>query len=315
MAEYRHSAINLESRRQLTTTPFRFVSGFDAQKERILKGSGFTRDQRDIFGVFLQTQYQLTDNWTLSGGLRHDDDEFFGNQTTGNIGLDWQLNNQHNLGATISQGYRAPNLMELYGPWGANPNLQPEKSINYELYWRYQHSNEVSNEIRVFQNTIDNLIQSDRLYDFYNIDKARIRGIEFVSKYNSGNLYLSGSITIQNPKDITSEDQIALRASDRDSGRLLPRRSRESGRFDIDYQNSIGGLGITFEGQGKRSDTAWTSNEMGGYVLAHTRAHWHLSPDWTLRAKIDNLFDKDYEQAAGYNTQGRYFETSLTYRF
>jgi vitamin B12 transporter len=54
---------------------------------------------------------------------------------------------------------------------------------------------------------------------------------------------------------------------------------------------------------------------MGGYALLNTRAHWHLSSDWTLRAKIDNLLDQDYEQALGYNTPGRYVETSLTYRF
>ena len=304
----------------LETDQYNLVTGIDSQRERIIKDQDqtrepFSRTRRDTIGVFAQTQNKLTDDWTLSAGLRHDDDEFFGNQTTGNLGLDWQVNNQHNVGATISQGYRAPNLMELYGPWGANENLQPEKSINYELYWRYQHSKHLSNEIRVFQNTIDNLIQSDRLYNFYNIDKARIRGLEIVTKYNSGNLYLAGSLTIQNPKDITSEEQILLRAAERDSGRMLPRRSRESGRFDMDYRNSFGGVGVTIEGQSKRSDTAWSSNQMGGYVLAHTRAHWHLSPDWTLRAKIDNLFDKDYEQAIGYNTQGRYFETSLTYHF
>ena len=83
--------------------------------------------------------------------------------------------------------------------------------------------------------------------------------------------------------------------------------------MDIDYAVSHWGAGVTLEGQSKRYDVG--NQRMGGYALMNTRAHWNLSPDWTLRAKIDNLFDKDYEQAAGYNTQGRYFETNLTYRF
>ncbi|MFN3881400.1 MAG: TonB-dependent receptor domain-containing protein [Nitrincola lacisaponensis] len=288
----------------LTTDSFNLVSGFDVQKERILKGTGFTQDRRDIFGIFAQTQYQLTDDWTLSAGLRHDDDEFFGNQTTGNLGLDWQVSNQHNLGASISQGYRAPNLMELYGPasWGANPNLQPEKSTNYELYWRYQPGTGLQTEVRLFQNEIDNLIVLDDFWVNYNLDEARIRGAELSARYTYLNWHLSSSITLQNPKD-------------RSNNELLPRRARESGRIDLDYQVTHWGAGFTVEGQSKRANSAWDSLEMGGYVLAHTRAHWHLSPDWTLRAKIDNLFDKDYEQAIGYNTPGRYFETSLTYRF
>ena len=288
----------------LTTTPFSLVTGFDAQKERVLKNSDFTRNRREIFGAFVQSHYQLTDEWTLSAGLRHDNDEFFGNKTTGNIGLDWQVSHAHSLGTLVSQGYRAPNLMELYGPatWGANPNLQPEKSINYEIYWHYQPSATFQTEVRVFQNDIDNLIVLDDFWMNYNLDAARIRGAELSAHYTYHNWYLSGSLTLQNPKDRTNDE-------------LLPRRARESGRLDLDYIETRWGTGFTLEGQSKRTNSAWDSIEMGGYALVNTRAHWNLSPEWTLRAKIDNLFDKDYEQAAGYNTQGRYFETSLTYRF
>ncbi|QEW07462.1 TonB-dependent receptor plug domain-containing protein [Nitrincola iocasae] len=285
----------------LSTDPFSLVSGFDAQKERILKGSGFTQDSRDIFGVFAQTHYRLTDAWTLSAGVRHDDDEFFGNQTTGNLGLDWQLHSAHNIGASISQGYRAPNLMELYGPasWGANPDLMPEESINYELFWRYQPGSAFNAEVRLFQNEIDNLIVWSAGQNL-NINESRIRGAEVTLGYQLANWRFSGALTLQDP--INRED---------DS--LLLRRAREHGRIDIDYAVSNWGAGATLEGQSKRYD--FGGQRMGGYVLLNTHAHWQLSSDWTLRAKIDNLFDQDYEQALGYHTPGRYVETSLTYRF
>lgn len=290
----------------LDTNEYNFVTGVDFQRERILKDwnptrEPFSRDRRDILGVFAQTQFKLTDDWTLSAGIRHDDDEFFGNKTTGNLGFDWQVNNEHNLGTIVSQGYRAPNLMELYGPslWGANPNLKAEDSLNYEMYWQYRPNSALNAEVRLFQNEIDNLIVWSTGKNL-NVNQSRIHGAEVSVGYKLNNWTFNGSMTFQNPKNLEKDS-------------LLLRRSRESGKLNVDYAVSNWGTGVTIEGQSKRYD--FDNQRMGGYALVNTRAHWHLSPDWTLRAKIDNLFDKDYEQAAGYNTQGRYFETSLTYRF
>ncbi|WP_151670414.1 TonB-dependent receptor domain-containing protein [Nitrincola schmidtii] len=280
------------------------VMGLDAQKERLLEASDYLRNSREIYGVFAQTSYDLNEFWQLSAGIRHDKDQFFGEKTTGNLGLQWIVSNSNTLGASIAQGYRAPNLLELYGPisWGSNPELQPEKSLNYELYWRYKPTNDLNTELRLFQNEIDNLIvgNPNNSWKFNNINEARIRGAEVSVTYSIENFNFNSAITLQDPVN-------------RQTDTLLTRRAREHARFDIDYAVSNWGAGVTLEGQSKRYD--FGNQRMGGYALVNTRAHWHLSPDWTLRAKIDNLFDKDYEQAVGFNTQGRYFETSLTYRF
>ena len=282
------------------------TSGFDGNRERLRDArTGFgpttSRTTRDSHGLYSQAIWHLSENTTFQFGLRFDHDQLFGDQGSGNLGISYDINESNTIGVTYSEGYRAPSLNDLYG-FGGNINLKAEESKNYELFWRHQINSLFQTEIRVFQSEIDNLLALDNTWVYYNLDEARIRGAEISATYSYLNWHLSSSLTFQNPKDRTNNE-------------LLPRRARESGRIDLDYLATRWGAGFTLEGQSKRANSAWDSLEMGGYVLAHTRAHWHLSPDWTLRAKIDNLFDKDYEQAAGYNTQGRYFETSLTYRF
>jgi vitamin B12 transporter len=44
---------------------------------------------------------------------------------------------------------------------------------------------------------------------------------------------------------------------------------------------------------------------LGGYGLVHLRAAWPLRAGWQLEARIENLGDRDYELAHGYNTPGR----------
>ncbi|WP_160142058.1 TonB-dependent receptor domain-containing protein [Nitrincola tapanii] len=284
-----------------TTERYRLVTGLDTQKERLLEATNFSRKSREIYGLFLQTHYQIHEAWTLSLGARHDDDAFFGEQTNANLGVSWQINDVHTLGATLSQGYRAPNFIELYGPawWGANPNLKAEEALNHELFWRYQPNNAMHAEIRVFQNDIDNLIVWTNGQNI-NINKSRIRGSELSLGYQLAQWQFGAAITLQDPMN-------------RQDDSLLLRRAREHGRIDVDYQDTIWGAGFSLEGQSKRYD--FGDQRMGGYALVNTRAHWQLAKDWRLSAKIDNLFDKDYEQALGYNTPSRYFETSLTYRF
>ena len=44
---------------------------------------------------------------------------------------------------------------------------------------------------------------------------------------------------------------------------------------------------------------------LGAYTVANLTARYAISPALTLTARIDNLFDRDYQTAYGYNQPGR----------
>ena len=44
--------------------------------------------------------------------------------------------------------------------------------------------------------------------------------------------------------------------------------------------------------------------KMGGYAVLNLTAEWTMTPGWTFFARADNVFDKNYELAAGFGTGG-----------
>ena len=43
---------------------------------------------------------------------------------------------------------------------------------------------------------------------------------------------------------------------------------------------------------------------MGGYTLVHLAASYELSRGITIFSRVDNLFDRDYEEIQGFGTEG-----------
>ena len=69
--------------------------------------------------------------------------------------------------------------------------------------------------------------------------------------------------------------------------------------------------GATLVAQSKRSDVAFDASynqvpvKLGGHALVDLRADWRFLPDWTLQARLNNVADRRYETAYGYNQPGR----------
>ncbi|MGB5329208.1 MAG: hypothetical protein WBO58_13385, partial [Gammaproteobacteria bacterium] len=64
---------------------------------------------------------------------------------------------------------------------------------------------------------------------------------------------------------------------------------------------------------GKRDNSSFDSIVLESYEIANVFARYNFTPALNLSAKIENLFDKDYETAAGFNTKGRTAYAELSY--
>jgi len=69
---------------------------------------------------------------------------------------------------------------------------------------------------------------------------------------------------------------------------------------------------VEFVWSGKREDYAGTT--LGAYSLLNLRASYALDPSWQLGARLENLFDRDYELVHGYNTAGRSGYLTVTWQ-
>lgn len=266
------------------------------------------RDSRENYGIYGLVQREYGRH-QLSGSLRYDDDSLFGDKTTGNIAYAYQLTTYQQLGASYGTAYKAPTLYQLYSasPYGnyGNRDLDAEKSKSTELFWSYQRDG-WHGRVSLFENRIDDLLNTetgpDGEYRYYNVDEARIRGVELSGGWTYGSLSLNASLTRQDPENRETGDQLA-------------RRAELYGRIDADYRYHAVSVGMTLRASQERPDSDYSDAINAGYGVVDLRTAWQVTPTVELSAKLENAFDKDYQLVDGYNTQDRYLEGGVKLSF
>ena len=276
--------------------------GADHQNDEVEATDAYVVDSRDNTGVFAQYQGRFgRQSLQLSG--RHDDNEQFGDHATGSIA--WGYEASDTLRGFVSYGtaFKAPTFDDLYSPWGGNPNLEPEESRSLELGLQGRAGG-TDWGVSLFRTDIDQLIALDSLWVPYNIDEARILGLELSASTRIDAWTIAGNVTLLDPEN---------RSDGANRGNELPRRARQTARLDIDRDFGAYSLGGSAFVSGSRYDDAANTIEMGGYGLIDLRAGFRLARDWRLQAELNNLFDKEYETAAFYNQAGRNYFLTLRY--
>jgi vitamin B12 transporter len=243
--------------------------------------------------AFAELQSQLgSHNFNLSG--RIDDHETYGDHTTG--GIAWGYNPAQDLRLTASYGtgFRAPSLNDLYYPFYGNPALEPETSQSLEFGLRYKYLKHQHIRLSVYRNEIDNLIS----YDFVsmqaeNINDSQITGMELEYEYVQSNWSLLAALTLQQALDKSDNSDLLRRPGEKFSLQVRRALSNE------------GSVGLEWLYVGERLDRTLSGDEtLDPYHLINLSGVVQMTRNLWMEARIDNLFDEDYELVYGYNTPG-----------
>ena len=290
------------------TENHQLLLGLDWYEDRAQGTTDFVEDSRWNRAAFIQHRYS-GENFSTEIGLRHDDNQQFGDENTWNAALTLPLGNANDLILSYSEGFRAPTFNDLYYPdfcFGsmcfpsANPELTPERSRSYELQWRSRYSDTGSLQASVYRTEIEDAIVLDENFIPQNVQTARINGFEAAVQQElfgwQGNLALA----LIDPRD-------------RDSGHTLQRRAKRTLTLDIDRRFGDVSIGAGWRALSGRYDDAENQIRMSGYGLLSLRAAWQATQELGLSLKLDNLLDRDYAEATystpngrfGYNSAGR----------
>ncbi|MFL0796214.1 MAG: TonB-dependent receptor [Cellvibrionaceae bacterium] len=263
--------------------------------------------------LFTQLQGDIADGVDFVAAIRRDKNEHFGVETTYNAAVGFELDEQHRLIVSHGTAFKAPTFNDLYWPVSiyafGNPDVQPETSSNVEVELRGSYD-DLSWSIAAFKNDIKDLIDwapSDPNDPWSaitpsNINEAEILGCEVSVKTDVLGWALSSSLTYLEPRNETN-DQILIR---RAKSTLALQLGRSFGPIN---------LNLDWKAQSHRYDDPSNTLRLAGYGIVGVNLGYRISEDLSVQLDLDNLFDKDYQLAAGYNTEGFQSKLSATYAF
>ncbi|MBZ4040544.1 TonB-dependent vitamin B12 receptor [Novilysobacter selenitireducens] len=277
--------------------------GADWLRDRVESDTTFDRTERDNRAAFAQYQGVLGAH-SLQAALRHDDNQQFGEATTGNAAWGLSLGGGWRVSAGYGTAFKAPTFNELYYPFFGNPDLRPEESRSWEAGVALD-AGAVAWRLDAFDTRVDDLIAYDAaLFLPNNIERAQLRGAELGIDAEVAAWAMSGSVSVLDTEN---------RSGGFNDGNELPRRARRSARLDVDRAFGDLRLGLTGVAEGARFDDVANTRRLGGYATFDVRAEYSLTAAWTVQARLANVLDRDYETASFYNLPGR--EWFLTLRW
>lgn len=285
-------------------------AGLDWQKQKTQAGTGYLDkgyEQRNT-GVFLSALQQF-DSVTLEAAARNDDNSNFGNHNTWQTSAGWEFIDGYRIIASYGTAYKAPTMSQIHSASYGNPDLKPEESKQWEGGFEGL-TGPVTWRVSGYRNDIDNLISSDpRTFRYYNVDKARIKGIEATAQFDTGPVGHQISYDYVDPRNAKTNE-------------VLARRSKQQVKYQLDTQVWDLDWNLAYRYLGTRYDVAYDPDtftservKMGGVSLWDLAVSYPVTSHLTVRGKIANLFDKDYETVYGYETAGREYTLSGSYTF
>lgn len=280
-----------------------FSLGYEYEKDEIDTTNTFAETERDNHGYFGQLLgHAGANNFRLS--LRIDDNEQFGHHTTGNIAFGRQLQPNLRFFASYGSAFSAPSLVDLYSPFGANPDLVPEESTSFEIGLNgQQHA--VDWSLSFYQTRIEDLIILDGSFIPQNISEAVIKGIELTAATTLFGINFDGQISLMDPEN---------KATGANNGNLLARRAEQT--YSLKAYKTIGAYSISsqFFASGRRFDDAANTRRLAPFNTIDVALSYKVNKAISATVKATNLFNQEYETVSGFNTDGTNLLFTMSYR-
>lgn len=259
-------------------------------------GPNFLDKKREERSLFVEDRYSHAfgdARLELSGGLRYDDYQTFGSETSPRVAAAW-IAGRNKLHAAYGEAFRAPSVGELYSPFGGNVDLRAERSRSVEAGIDHSFGGGLVS-LTLFQDRYRDLI-TNAGFVLANVGRARARGAEVSAQGRiSGNV--NGGITYT-----------YLDAEQLDSGLELLRRPRHSGSAFVSVRHGITELNVVLLRTGARQDIlpvlpfSRITNE--SHTTIDANVQFNLGR-FTPYVKLENATDVHYEEVRGYISPSR----------
>jgi len=227
----------------------------------------------------------------LQLNLRHDYAGGSGSDNTGYLGYGFALTDSVKLIANASTAFNAPTPAQLFQPIYGNRNLKAERSKSYEIGAQYAAGATILRATLFDTRTHDQFGFDPLTFQTINIARAKNQGLELSASTVLAAIDWRASLTLQDPKDESSN-------------KVLVRRAKTLGSLGAAKSFGAWRLGADVQYTDSRTDIPGNP-KLAPYWLTNANARYQLNKEVSLFGRIDNLFNRDYQTAYGYNQPSR----------
>lgn len=325
---YRRSA---DARLNFSIVPDVVLTGGGSYETQHHRESGSSAQHRDVSAGYAQIAGASSGKLFYTGGVRLDHNSTFGNFTSYRAGAAYVLSGATRVHAAIGSAFREPTFDESSSrvPFDiGNPNLRPERSRSWEAGAEQEIvRRRASLGATYFKQRFRDMIQYNGLVpedapNFYNLAAATSDGIEVTLRITpAAPLTLAASYTYTKTRVTNAGIDSSATASFVQGQRLLRRPANlASATASYAFRRPETSLHLEVSSIGDRDDRDFSDNvtfipkavTLPSYTvvalsgeLGILRRSATASPDIVLTARVDNLFDRAYQQVFGFASPRR----------
>jgi len=242
--------------------------------------------KRNLSYAFIQDEWNLAQDWTLTAGVRNDRYSDFGNTTNPRVALVWDADYNLVIKAMHGTAFRAPSFIEQYNLNNpvvvGSPTIKPETITTDELAFSWQPKIDLKTNLNFFRYSMESIIQATSAV-YQNSGSRTGRGLELESIYDaSSSLRLTGSYSLQHATDT---------ATGLDAGMAPHRRLFAMAEWHFVPRWH---LSTKFNHVADRMrEPGDTRAKVPDYTLVDlTLRREKVAEDWEFSAMVYNLFDR-----------------------
>ncbi|GGZ79795.1 TonB-dependent receptor [Ignatzschineria indica] len=267
------------------------------------KGSDNSRldHSQNTKSIYVEQSLDFADKFFNTVGIRYDKNSIFGSKTTYRLTSRYNVNEMLAVKGSFGTGFTTPTIYQLYVPIYGDRDLKPETSRGYDLGVELRPSSNSLVSLNYFYTDYKNMIvgNSKNNYKYENLNRAKIKGVE-----------IAGSIALTNQLAI-SASYTYLNAKQRSEGgeyEQMIRRPKHQITANVTYQpiqNLTLNASAIYYSQREDAVFGKPNVKLDAFTLFDIAGSYKINNTFEVDAKIQNLFNKDYEFARGYREKGR----------
>lgn len=307
------------------------TGGFDWYKEKLSRYQGTYVDmignELPIAGLagksitttafYIQDQWNITDRWSLTPGVRVDHNSQFGTHTSPSLSVGYDADDRTHYYASWKEFFIAPNLYQLYHNAYGNPNLDPSTGWTAEIGVSRQFSDTLSGSISFFHQHAKNMVTWISENPYWTVGHYQ----------NTGEMDQDG-VNLSLQKKAGEHFDLNLGYSyihaDTENTSLIGYLPKHRLTVGADYHN--GGLTINLDGTGvmdRYCKAGSIMEDYASYWVWDLAADYKMDNGFTVFGRVNNIFDQFYTDIgtsydpneSWFSAPGRNFVAGVSYEF